>query len=154
MARPIQSSSSHMKAPIQRRKRTRLSGFSLAELMVVIVIIGLLVTVVAPNVINKLGKSQVGIAKASIVEIEKAATQFYLDNNSYPDTLEQLVTKDESGAKYLKQDSIPKDPWGQEYIMETDGDEILIWTYGADKQEGGEGKNRDFNNKMIMNQEI
>ena len=143
-----------MKAPLKRRQRARQSGFSLAELMVVIVIIGLLVTVVAPNVISKLSTSQVGVAKASISAIEDACTQYYLDNNSYPETLEQLVTVDDAGAKYLNQETVPKDPWGQEFILEVDGDEILIWTYGADKSEGGEGKNRDFNNKMIRNQEI
>ena len=95
-----------------------------------------------------------GVAKASIVEIEKAAEQYFLDNQRFPETLEELVTKDSKGTKYLKQDTVPKDPWGNEYILESDGEELLIWTYGADKAEGGEGKDMDFNNKMITNQEI
>ena len=137
---------------------TRRGGFSLAELMVVIVIIGLLSTVVVPALMDRFGGAQVGIAKTNITKIEEAVTQFQIMNNGrLPDSLEALVTRDDKGTRYLDQDVVPKDPWGNEYIYElpSGGDSnFLIWTYGADGAQGGEGKNADFNNRMIRNGEV
>lgn len=130
------------------------AGFSLAELMVVIVIIGLLGTVVAPKLMSKFGKAQVGTAKTDILRISDAVTEFYMDNQRYPETIEELVTKGENNESYLNGDKVPTDPWGNEYVLEESDGEILIWCYGADKSQGGDGNDRDFNNKDIINKEI
>jgi len=141
----------------RRHLASRSAGFSLAELMVVIVIIGLLATVVVPNVVSKLGTASVTKAKADITNISKAVEEFQTNNaGRLPDSLEVLVEKDEFGASYLKQTVVPRDPWGNEYIFEPDGNgsTFLIWSYGADGSQGGEGKNLDFNNQMILNGEV
>ncbi len=98
-----------MKTLTQCRK----SGFSLAELMVVIVIIGLLATLVVPKVLRNLFVANVGKAKADIVQISSAVDQYAIENNGrYPESLEVLVTPDENGFTYLSQETVPKDPWG------------------------------------------
>lgn len=122
--------------------------------MVVIVIIGMLGTVVVPKLMDKFGGAQVGVAKSDIGQIHDAAENFFMDNGRYPESLEELVTKGENGQKYLEMDVVPTDPWGNEYIIEIEDDDALIWTLGADGQQGGEGKNLDFNNKMIINKEV
>lgn len=142
------------------RERTALrrGGFTLAELMVVIVIIGLLATVVVPNVIGRLFQGQIGKAKADITQIESALQQYAVENNGrYPDTLEVLITPDKNGNTFLDRDTIPKDPWGNEYGYEPPGPgqpKPLVFSYGADGTPGGEGKDLDFDNQMIKNGEI
>ncbi|MDB4489364.1 type II secretion system major pseudopilin GspG [bacterium] len=142
----------------RRRPGTSTAGFSLAELMVVIVIIGLLATVVVPNVVSKLSTASIAKAKADITAIDSAVESFQTDNSArLPESLEALVEKDEFGSSYLKQTVVPVDPWGNEYIFEPDGaggSGYLIWTYGADGSQGGEGKDADFNNQMIRNGEV
>jgi len=144
---------------IQRRPSAAQSaGFSLAELMVVIVIIGLLATVVVPNVVSKLSTAGIAKAKADITALDSAVESYQVSNaGRLPESFEILVEKDEFGASYLKQTTLPKDPWGNEYIFEPDGNGNsghLIWTYGADGTLGGEGKDLDFNNQMIRNGEV
>ena len=147
-----------MKQFKQLRKRRADSGFSLAELMVVIVIIGLLATLVVPNVFKKLFQANIGIAKSDITAIDSAVTSYMLDyNGKSPDSLEDLITEDEYGDKYLDRDTIPTDPWGNEYQYEPSdngGTGFLIFSYGADGVEGGEGKDQDITNHMIKNKEI
>jgi general secretion pathway protein G len=138
--------------PVRKR-----SGFTLAELMVVIVIIGLLVAVVAPNVFKYLSKGQVGTVKATISNLENAVDSWALDNSGkYPDSLDVLVQPDESGQAYLKSDKIPLDPWKNEFIYEPPSGQqkMIIRSYGRDGQPGGEGEDRDIDNQMIHNGEI
>ena len=139
-------------------KRSRQAGFSLAEIMVVIVIIGLLATVVVPNVMQKFFVGQSGKAKADITTIAGVIDQFAIENNGqYPDSLERLVQADENGFKYLEYDSVPLDPWKNEYQYEPPGPgngEVVLYSFGADGQNGGEGKDRDITLKMIKNGEI
>ena len=144
---------------IQRNLRARRdAGFSLAELMVVIVIIGLLATGVVPNVVGKLFTATKQKAKTDIIALDNAVESYQMDNASrLPESLEILVEKDEFGTSYLKQTVVPKDPWGNEYIFEPAGggeSGYLIWTYGADGVQGGEGKDADFNNQMIRDGEV
>jgi general secretion pathway protein G len=133
------------------------AGFSLAELMVVIVIIGLLATLVVPNVVAKLGKANRTKAKADIVALDKAVEDYVIDNNGrYPDSLEQLVQENEQGQSYLKQTSVPKDPWGQTYVYEppTSGThKFRVVSYGKDGVPGGEGDDADIDNLLIQNGE-
>lgn len=141
-----------------RNARARRGGFSLAELMVVIVIIGLLATVVVPNVLGRLRTGQLGKAKADIVAIESSLNQFAIENNGrFPDSLEALITPDPNGNTYLDRESVPKDPWGNEYVYEPPGPgqpKPVIKSYGADGVPGGEGKDLDFDNLMIKNGDV
>ena len=140
----------------RRTSSRRRAGFSLAELMVVIVIIGLLATQVVPRLMDRFGTAQLGIAKADISQIASSIVTYRIDNGGrLPDSLEALVTLDEKGTKYLDQDVVPKDPWGNEFVYEIVGnDDFLIWSYGRDGTQGGEGKDMDFNNKMIRHGEV
>lgn len=134
------------------------SGFSLIELMVVIVIIGLLATLVVPNVIAKIGVANEAKAKSDIVAIGQAIQSYVLENNGvYPDSLEALVTPDDAGRTYLDRETVPTDPWGNEYAYEppTSGNiQFRVMTYGKDGLPGGEGEDRDFDNVMVKNGEI
>lgn len=143
-----------MKPTHNLRKSAARAGFSLAELMVVIVIIGLLGTVVVPNVLSRLSTSQVSTTAASITQIEQASENFMMDNNRWPETLEELVTKDDRGTSYLKGERVPTDAWNNEFVLEVDGNELLIWSMGRDGSQGGEGLDMDFNNRMIRNKEV
>ena len=128
------------------------AGFSLAEMMVVIVIIGLLVTMVVPNVMRNLTKSNVTIAKTDIVQINQAL-QAYAQNNgmNYPDSLDELLEPDADGYKFLDYEEIPLDPWNMPYMYDppTSGNDYRIYTYGKDGVPGGEGENSDMDQKSI-----
>ena len=133
------------------------AGFSLAELMVVIVIIGLLATMVVPKVVDKLFTSQVGVAKSDIVVIKNAIDTYVIQNQgNYPDSLEALVQPDESGSTYLDGERVPIDPWGNEYLYDppSGGEPFRVYTLGADGSPGGEGKDQDMDHRMILNKEV
>lgn len=135
--------------------RRRQAGFSLAELMVVIVIIGLLATVVAPKLFDKLGTARISAAKSDMLGMDDEITNFRLNNGEIPDSLERLVEKDSKGISYLNATVVPKDPWGNEYVLSSDDDgDPIIWCLGADGAEGGEGEDMDFSTMMIRNREI
>ncbi|MFT5288504.1 MAG: general secretion pathway protein G [Planctomycetota bacterium] len=129
------------------KRRSGKEGFSLAELMVVIVIIGLLATVVLPNVWKSLFKAKRGVAATSISALRFAAESYARDKGSWPDSLEQLVERDSDGLAYLQQSQVPKDPWGNEFLYEKPraGESLpSIFTYGADGAPGGEGQDGDI----------
>ena len=123
------------------------AGFTLAELMVVIVIIGLLATLVVPNVMKRLFKAQRTKAEADISALDNAIELYMIENNGrYPETLEVLVTPDENGESYLKQISVPRDPWDNEYYYEppSGGRPYNIYSYGKDGSPGGDGDDADI----------
>ena len=136
------------------RKRQREEGFTLIELMVVIVILGILATIVAINVIPYGEKAKVTAAKSDIATIEGALDAYKLSNDSYPTSaqgLEALVSAPAGAdpAKYQRGGYIkrlPKDPWGRPYLYASPGQhgETDIWTLGADNKEGGEGADADI----------
>ena len=135
-------------------KAARRSGFTLAEMMVVIVILGLLATLVVPNVIQKLATAFTGKVKADITTIESALNEYAINNgNRFPDSLEALVQPDSNGHTYLQgYKSIPKDPWKNEYLYEpphTGQPLPRIYTLGKDGQPGGEGEDADIDNFTI-----
>jgi len=142
-------------APLARSAR---EGFTLAELMVVIVILGLLATLVVPNVLKRLTTGQIGKAKADITSIVQALDNYAIDNGGhYPDSLEALVTPDDNGETYINKDQVPRDPWGNEYSYEppTSGQpKPKVTCYGKDGVPGGDGKDKDFDNFMIQNGDI
>jgi general secretion pathway protein G len=127
-------------------------GFTLLELLVVIVIIGLLAGYVAPRYFSQVGKSEIQVAKAQIESLEKAMDQYRLDMRRYPtaeEGLEALVAKPGSaqnwGGPYLKK-AVPNDPWGRPYVYRTPGQkgEFEIFSYGRDGKAGGSGEDADI----------
>ncbi len=136
-------------------KSSKRRGFTLAELMVVIVIIGLLVTVVGPNVLKYLTKGKWVRVKADIHTLDGAVTNYAIFNaGNFPDTMQLLVEKDANGNAFLNRDTLPKDPWGNEYLYEPPGggNKFRIYTYGADGAVGGEGDDADYDNHMLRNE--
>ena len=145
-----------MITPAQNQKRRRQGGFTLAELMVVIVIIGLLATLVVPAVVSKLGFAQKKKVEVDLVTIASSVDDYAIRNNGkYPESLEVLVTPDPQGYKYLDQTTVPKDPWGLEYIYQpaSGGVDFDIVSYGRDGAPGGEGEDADISFRAIRNQE-
>lgn len=134
--------------------RQAAAGFTLLELLVVMVIIGLLVGYVAPQYFKQVGKSEVKTAKAQIDSFGKALDQYRLDTGHYPTTeqgLASLVDKPSNEPKwdgpYLKK-GVPPDPWGTAYIYKKPGDhgEYDIISYGKDGVAGGTGEAADIGN--------
>ncbi|MYM25916.1 type II secretion system major pseudopilin GspG [Duganella sp. FT135W] len=132
------------------------AGFTLLELLVVIVIIGLLAAYVGPKYFAQLGKSEVTIAKAQIEAFEKALDTYRLDVGRYPSTEEGLgallVAPNTAGAKwngpYLKK-GVPPDPWGHQYKYKGPeaGAEFIIISEGRDGQPGGTGEDADITSR-------
>jgi len=129
------------------------AGFTLIEIMVVVFILGLLVTLVAPKIIGRTDEARRTKALADIKGIEEALHLFKLDNGYYPTTAEGLsgLVQKPANAKnwnpdgYL--DRLPVDPWGNPYVYFSDGQEYIVKSYGGDGQEGGEGKNADIDSR-------
>ncbi len=127
-------------------------GFTLIELIVVIIILGLVVGLVGPRIFGRVGQSKQAAAKAQIELLGAALDQYRLDVGSYPSSgqgLEALVRNPgvaNWNGPYLKKPSVPKDPWGNPYHYKCcpgDHDDYDIWSYGADNAPGGEGENAD-----------
>ena len=138
-----------------RRPRNGSAGFTLLELLVVIVIIGLLAAYVGPKYFSQLGKSEVTIAKAQIGAFEKSLDTYRLDVGRYPNTEEGmaalLVAPPTSGSKwngpYLKK-ALPLDPWGHPFQYRSPGTkgDFEILSLGRDGQPGGTGEDADITN--------
>ena len=138
-------------------RRTRQSGFTLIEIMVVVIIIGLLAAVVVPQFLGRVDDARVAKAKQDIQGMQTALTMFKLDNYVYPTTelgLQALAQKPDSTliknwrpGGYLQH--VNKDPWGNAYLYEVPGkhgNEFDLYSLGADGQPGGDGYNADIGN--------
>ena len=130
-------------------------GFSLIEIMVVVVILGILASIVVPKIISRPDEARVVQAKQNILAIQNALDLYKLDNGIYPSTdqgLIALVEKPTSSPipgdwkQYLK--SLPKDPWGRDYLYLNPGEhgDVDIFTLGADGQPGGTGVDSEIGN--------
>jgi general secretion pathway protein G len=128
-------------------------GFTLIELMVVLVIIGVLAALIVPNVLDRADDARVTAAKTDIANLGQALKLYKLDNQRYPNAeqgLQALVSKPSVGPAvsnwrpYLEK--LPDDPWGRAYLYMNPGlkGEIDVLSFGADGQSGGEGKNADI----------
>lgn len=118
-------------------------GFTLLELLVVIVIIGLLAGYVAPRYFSQVGKSEIQVARAQIDSLEKALDQYRLEKRRYPTAEEGL----EAVRPYLKK-AVPNDPWNRPYVYRTPGQnqnaEFELFSYGRDGKPGGVGEDADI----------
>ena len=133
--------------------RNKQGGFTLIEVMVVIVILGIMAALVVPNLVGRQDQAQVTAARSDIAAIGNALDLYRLDNNAYPSTeqgLEALVEKP-SGfpeprnwrSPYLRK-KLPEDPWGNPYQYLSTDQGFELFSYGADGQEGGEGSSADI----------
>ena len=127
-------------------------GFSLIELLVVIIILGLIAGLVGPRLFGRVGQSKQAAAKAQIELLGAALDQYRLDIGSYPASalgLQALVQNPNVAnwnGPYLKKPAVPLDPWGRPYQYKccpADHSDYDIWSLGADMAPGGEGENRD-----------
>ena len=136
----------------RRRPRNRQAGFTLVEILVVITIIGLIMALVGPRVLNYLSESKAKAAKIQIESFSSALDLYYLDVGRYPSTSEGLaaLTQQPGGVQtwngpYLRTGAVPNDPWGHPYIYRSPGEHgsFDIVSYGSDGQEGGTGTAAD-----------
>ncbi|HEY7206156.1 MAG TPA: type II secretion system major pseudopilin GspG [Methylomirabilota bacterium] len=139
------------RAPARRLLRDQ-RGFSLIELLVVIIILGLIAGLVGPRLFGRVGQSKQAAARAQIELFGAALDQYRLDIGSYPPStvgLQALVQNPNVAnwnGPYLKKPVVPLDPWGRPYQYKCcpgDHSDYDIWTLGADAAPGGEGENRD-----------
>jgi general secretion pathway protein G len=127
-------------------------GFTLIELMVVILIIGLLATIVVQNLRSATDKAKRVKAQADISQLKSGLDRYYLDAGDYPTSdqgLNALIGAPSSGniphdwqGPYIEK--VPPDPWGNAYFYQSDGNTYTLKSFGADGVEGGEGKNADI----------
>jgi general secretion pathway protein G len=137
----------------QLKRRARAAGFTLIELMVVLVIIGVLAALIVPNVLDRADDARVTAARTDVNNIMQALKLYKLDNQRYPTAeqgLQALIAKPATAPvppnwkPYLEK--LPNDPWGRSYQYLNPGvkGEVDVMSLGADGQSGGEGKNADI----------
>ena len=137
-------------------------GFTLIELMVVIIILGVLAIYVGPKIMGRPEEAKQVKARVDIAALETALKLYKLDNGVYPGTdqgLQALVEKPETGnvprkwrdGGYLEKSKVPKDPWGNDFVYLSPGahGDFDIISYGSDGVPGGEGSNKDINSWEI-----
>jgi len=130
----------------------RSKGFTLIEIMVVVVILGVLAALVVPSVIDRIVDARIQAAKSDIRTIESALSLYKIDNYKYPTTEQGLIALIERPSAsdapnwnvegYLKK--LPTDPWGNQYLYTNDGTKIEIYTLGSDSRPGGESEAGDI----------
>ncbi|MCB1670468.1 MAG: type II secretion system major pseudopilin GspG [Gammaproteobacteria bacterium] len=125
----------------------RVSGFTLIEILVVMAIIAMLAVMVAPNLFRQQAGAMRDAALSQISSLETALDSYRLDMNRYPDSLSDLMENESSSASwngpYLRRE-VPRDPWGNEYVYESDGRSFNLLSYGADGARGGEDDDADI----------
>ncbi|MDQ6961104.1 MAG: type II secretion system major pseudopilin GspG [Mariprofundaceae bacterium] len=129
--------------------RSQESGFSLLEIMVVLVIMGMLAAIVAPNVMNAADEAKVDTTRSQIKNLEQTLKMYKLNEHQYPsssDGLKALLSGGKKGKKYM--DHLPKDGWGNDFIYVFPGvhGDFDLLSYGADAQNGGSDFDADIGN--------
>lgn len=140
--------------PVQRKPvRCKQGGFTLLEIIVVVLIVALLMGIVGPNVMQRLGETRSDAAKLQIQQFGAALDLYKLDIGRYPTSDEGLQALVEQPGEarnwkgpYTKKNTLPKDPWGNDYRYSSPGEHgsYDLFSMGADGGEGGEGENRDI----------
>jgi len=140
--------------PVMRRQGSAPTaasrGFTLVELLLVLVILAIIAGLVLPNIIGRAEKAKAKAASSQITRLSMSVETYYLDTGDTPQSLEDLVkepgTVNGWNGPYVKE-SLLKDPWGREYHYRNPGEhgEFDIFSYGADGQQGGDGNNADIN---------
>ena len=120
------------------KNKNKQQGFTLIEIMIVVVIVGILASVIAPKLFDKPVQARITKAKHDIKTLDSVLGLYRLDKFNYPNTSEGLRVL---VGKYIKQ--LPKDPWGKDYIYIASGEEYQLYSYGADGVAGGSGDNQD-----------
>jgi general secretion pathway protein G len=135
----------------RRIARSAARGFTLVELLLVLIILALIGGLVLPNIIGRAEGAKVKAASSQIDRLSMAVETYYMDTNSFPDTLDQLVDNNSGvsgwNGPYVKR-SILKDPWSREYVYQYPGEkgQFDITSLGADGQPGGEENDADIDN--------
>jgi general secretion pathway protein G len=135
--------------------KKRKGGFTIIEVMAVLIILGLLATVVAVNVVGHVKESRVRTTKLNLKKLHQAVQSFEMQTNRYPDEnvgLEELIEQPSDvdnwpDGGFLETTEVPKDAWGNDFVYELDppsGKPFVIISYGADGEEGGEGDDADL----------
>lgn len=144
----------------ERRRRAGEEGFTLVEMLVVITIIGLIMGLIGPRVLNYLSESKVKAARIQLQSFSSALDLFYLDAGRYPSSSEGLSALMQRApgvaawnGPYLKGNSLPNDPWNHSYMYRSPGEHgpYEIISYGADGQEGGSGLAADISSENLVN---
>jgi len=139
-------------------KTKQQQGFSLIEVLVVVVIMGMLIGLIGPNVLGQVDRARVTTAKSDIASLSQALDMYKLDNHFYPTTdqgLEALVSRPQSSPEprnwnpegYIKGSKLPLDPWDGEYVYMSPGEDnrpYELLSLGADARSGGEGYSADI----------
>src|SRR6202051_3875200 len=141
-----------VRASAIRRRRRSQAGFTLVEMLVVITIIGMIMALVGPRVLNYLSESKAKAAKIQIESFSSALDLYYLDLGRYPNTNEGLAALARGNntpgwnGPYLRGGVVPNDPWGHGYIYRSPGERgpFEIISLGSDGQEGGSGGRADI----------
>ena len=138
------------------RRRTR--GFTLLEILIVVLIIGLIAALVVPNLVGQPDQAKIKMAQAQMKSFDMALQMYHLSNSHYPSTDQglQALVEQPSGfpepqnwgpEPYMKR--IPLDPWGNEYVYSNENNELVIYCLGADGEEGGEGVDEDISSEDL-----
>lgn len=121
-----------------RKERNRQEGFTLVEILIVVMIIGLLASFVAPNLIGRYERSKEEIAKAQVEMLSSGVLSFKLDMNRYPASLDELLKSSDAKWRgpYLSKQELPKDPWGKDYLYKVPGEHgaFDLYSLGPDGQ--------------------
>ena len=134
---------------LYRKSKGRQRGFTLVELLLVLVILALIAGLVLPGIIGKAESAKAKAASSQISRIGMSVESFYLDTGVTPSSLDDLVNEPPGvtgwNGPYIK-NTLLKDPWGEPYKYAVPGEhgDFDIWSYGADRQQGGEGNNADI----------
>jgi general secretion pathway protein G len=134
------------------QNRTQNEGYTLTELLVVLVILGLLVGLIAPRFLGQIGKARTKTARVQISNLSTALDYYQLDTGRYPSgatglsaLLSAPPNTENWDGPYLKTRRVPTDPWGNPYIYQPGvGGSFIVKTLGADSREGGDGEDADI----------
>ena len=138
-----------------RKNRNKRSGFTMVELVAVLIILGLLATVVVKSFTGQVDRARVGTTKMSLKVLHGAVVQFQLDTGQYPSEEDGLMALIEeppdvfgwTSGGYLETTEVPKDAWGEDFVYQLEpesGKPFVIISYGADRESGGEDNNADL----------